>query len=69
MGLDSKKYPDVFRTFLTKYLDTSTPGTDLGLDEKQRNISRFKNDNEKVRILNLARSLIPCYISSWVRTI
>ena len=48
MGLDPKKYPDVFRTFLTKYLDTR-PGADLGLDEKQRNTSRFKSDNAKVR--------------------
>jgi len=47
MGLDPKKYPDVFRTFLTKYLDTR-PGADLGLDEKQRNTSRFKSDNAKL---------------------
>ena len=57
MGLDPKKHPDVFRTFLTKYLVTSA-GFDLGLDAKQRNTSRFKNDTEKVRILDRATSLI-----------
>ena len=52
MGLDPKKYPDVFRTFLTKYLDTLA-GADLGLDAKHRSTARFRKENEKVKI-NLA---------------
>ena len=51
MGLDPKKEPDVFRTFLTKYLD-SLSGEDSGLDARQRNARRLLEDYEKVGNLN-----------------
>ena len=51
MGLDPKKEPDVFRTFLTKYLD-SLAGEDSGLDARQRNARRLLEDYEKVGNLN-----------------
>lgn len=51
MGLDPKKEPDVFRTFLTKYLD-SLAGEDSGLDARQRNARRLLQDYEKVGNLN-----------------
>jgi len=47
MGLDPKKEPDVFRTFLTKYLD-SLAGEDSGLDARQRNARRLLEDYEKL---------------------
>ena len=52
MGLDPKKEPDVFRTFLTKYLD-SLAGEDSGLDARQGNARRLLDDYEKVGNLNL----------------
>ena len=52
MGLDPKKEPDVFRTFLTKYLD-SLAGEDSGLDARQRNARRLLEDYENVGNLNL----------------
>ena len=71
MGLDPKKDPDVFRTFLTKYLD-SLGGEDSGLDARQRNARRLLDDYEKVENLNYyyshRRKSFDTFISSWVRT-
>ena len=71
MGLDPKKEPDVFRTFLTKYLD-SLAGEDSGLDARQRNARRLLEDYEKVGNLNqitlIEGNVFDTFLSSWVRT-